>query len=61
MIQSFKWFFPSLQLAFFVLVMCGAGSARADPNGSGTDEIFGGQILSLTAEKPELEPSNDPR
>jgi hypothetical protein len=61
MIQSFKWFFPSLQLAFFVLVMCGAGSARANANGSGTDEIFGGQILSLTAEKPELEPSNDPR
>ena len=25
------------------------------------DEIFGGQILSLTEEKPELELSNDPR
>ena len=25
------------------------------------DEIFGGQILSLTEKKPELKPSNDPR
>ena len=28
---------------------------------NGEDEIFGGQILSLTEKKPELPPSNDPR
>lgn len=35
-----------------------AGAAHAE---KGNDEIFGGQILSLTEEKPELPPSNDPR
>ena len=28
---------------------------------TGKDEVFGGQILSMTAEKPPLPPSNDPR
>ena len=28
---------------------------------AGKDEVFGGQILSMTAEKPPLSPSNDPR
>ena len=35
-----------------------AGSVQAE---NSNDEIFGGQILSLTEEKPALTPSNDPR
>jgi hypothetical protein len=54
-------FIQSLQVAFLMLAVCGVGSAFANPSNGGSDEIFGGQILSLTAEKPELEPSNDPR
>ena len=63
--KNMIWLFPpviqSLQVAFFMLAVCWVDSVLANPNNSSTDEIFGGQILSLTAEKPELEPSNDPR
>ena len=61
MIWLFHPVIQSLQVAFFMLAVCGVDSVLANPNNSSTDEIFGGQILSLTAEKPELEPSNDPR
>ena len=61
MIRLFHPITQSLQVAFFMLAVCGVDAALANPNNSSTDEIFGGQILSLTAEKPELEPSNDPR
>ena len=61
MIRLFHLIIQSLQVAFFMLAVCGVDSVLANPNNSSTDEIFGGQILSLTAEKPELEPSNDPR
>ena len=60
-IRLFHPVIQSLQVAFFMLVVCVVDSVLANPNNSSTDEIFGGQILSLTAEKPELEPSNDPR
>ena len=47
-------------LIFFSLVIFFSclGNVQAE---SGKDEIFGGQILSLTEKKPELPPSNDPR
>ena len=61
MIWLFHPVIQSLQVALFMLAVCGVDSVLANPNNSSTDEIFGGQILSLTAEKPELEPSNDPR
>ena len=61
MIRLFHPIIQSLQVALFMLAVCGVDSVLANPNNSSTDEIFGGQILSLTAEKPELEPSNDPR
>ena len=41
-----------------VAILLFAGSVQAE---NSSDEIFGGQILSLTEEKPELKPSNDPR
>ena len=57
MMRRFCSFILSLLVVFFVV--CGVGSAN--PNNDSSDQIFGGQILSLTEEKPELEPSNDPR
>jgi hypothetical protein len=50
-----------LRLALLVLAVCGVSVAQADSGNSSSDEIFGGQILSLTEEKPLLKPSNDPR
>jgi hypothetical protein len=44
-----------------MLAVCGVDTVLANPGNSSNDEIFGGQILSLTAKKPELKPSNDPR
>lgn len=61
MFQPLHPFIQSLQVAFLVLAVCGVDSALANPEDSPKDEIFGGQILSLTEKKPELEPSNDPR
>ena len=60
-IRLFHPVIQSLWVAFLLLAVCGPGSVLADPDNSGTDEIFGGQILSLTAKKPPLKPSNDPR
>ena len=50
-----------LRLALLMLSVCGVSLVQADSGNSSTDEIFGGQILSLTEEKPPLKPSNDPR
>ncbi len=61
MISPFRLLTQSLQLALLMLVVCGVSVVHADSGGSGKDEIFGGQILSLTEEKPALKPSNDPR
>jgi hypothetical protein len=61
MIRLFHPFILSLQVTFIVLAMCGVDSARANSANASSDEIFGGQILSLTEEKPELKLSNDPR
>ncbi len=60
-IQRFHSFVHPYQVVIFVLVMCAASFAQADSDKENTDQIFGGQILSLTEEKPDLEPSNDPR
>ena len=46
-------------LIFFTLVIFFSGLVDVQAE-SGNDEIFGGQILSLTEKKPELTPSNDP-
>ena len=51
----------SLCLALLQSVVCEISLVQADSSDSSNDEIFGGQILSLTEEKPELKPSNDPR
>lgn len=61
MIRLSRLLYQSLQLAFLMLAMCGVCSAQANADGKSSDEIFGGQILSMTAEKPPLAPSNDPR
>jgi hypothetical protein len=61
MIRPFHSLTFSLQVVFLVLTMCGVTYALENATTSSSDEIFGGQILSLTAEKPELKPSNDPR
>jgi hypothetical protein len=50
-----------LWLALLLSLVCGVSLVQADSSDSSKDEIFGGQILSLTEEKPELKPSNDPR
>ena len=51
--------FPCGLIIFsLVIFFAGLGNVQAE---NGKDEIFGGQILSLTEEKPKLEPSNDPR
>ena len=51
----------SLWLALLLSLVCGVSVVQADSSDSSKDEIFGGQILSLTEKKPELKPSNDPR
>jgi hypothetical protein len=51
----------SLWLALLLSLVCGVSVVQADSSDSSKDEIFGGQILSLTEEKPKLKPSNDPR
>lgn len=61
MIFSFRLLAQSLQLSLLMLAVCGVTVVQADTGNSSNDEIFGGQILSLTEEKPPLEPSNDPR
>ncbi len=60
-IPFLRFLIQPLQVAFLLWVVCGVSAVQADSGNSSTDEIFGGQILSLTAEKPELKPSNDPR
>ncbi len=50
-----------LWLALLLSLVCGVSLVQADSSDSSKDEIFGGQILSLTEEKPQLKPSNDPR
>ena len=61
MIRPFRFLIQSLQLALLMLAVCGVTVVQADTGNGGNDEIFGGQILSLTEEKPPLKPSNDPR
>ena len=61
MTRPFSLLTQPLRLAFLMLTVCGVSVAQADSGNSSTDEIFGGQILSLTEEKPSLKPSNDPR
>ena len=61
MTRPFSLLTQPLRLAFLMLTVCGVSVAQADSGNSSTDEIFGGQILSLTEEKPALKPSNDPR
>ena len=61
MIRFFHSLFKFLQLVFLVLAVCVPISVHADSGNNSSDEIFGGQILSLTEEKPPLTPSNDPR
>ena len=45
-------------ILFLLIFFVGLGDLQAENN---SDEIFGGQILSMTEEKPPLAPSNDPR
>jgi len=62
MISPFRLLTQPLRLALLMLAVCGVSVVHAADSGkSSTDEIFGGQILSLTEEKPPLKPSNDPR
>jgi hypothetical protein len=61
MTRPFRLLAQSLRLALLVLTVCSVSVAQADSGSSSNDEIFGGQILSLTEEKPVLKPSNDPR
>ncbi|MBC8286987.1 MAG: DUF1566 domain-containing protein [Nitrospinae bacterium] len=61
MIRLFRLLTQPLQLVFLMLAVCVASEVQADSGSGSTDEIFGGQILSLTEEKPPLKPSNDPR
>ena len=61
MISPFRLLTQLLRLALLVFAVCGVSVAQADSGNSSTDEIFGGQILSLTQKKPPLKPSNDPR
>ena len=61
MIRPFHLLTQPLWLALLMLTVCGVSVVQADSGNSSTDEIFGGQILSLTEEKPPLKPSNDPR
>ena len=61
MTRPFRLLTRPLRLALLMLAVCGVSVVQADSGNSSTDEIFGGQILSLTEEKPPLTPSNDPR
>ena len=61
MTRPFRLLTQPLRLALLMLAVCGVSIVQADSGNSSTDEIFGGQILSLTEEKPPLKPSNDPR
>ena len=61
MIRLFRLLTQPLQLAFLMLLVCGVSGVQADSGNGSADEIFGGQILSLTEKKPALKPSNDPR
>ena len=61
MILPFRLLIQPLRLALLMLAVCGVAVVHADTGNSSSDEIFGGQILSLTEEKPPLKPSNDPR
>ena len=45
-------------ILFLLTLFVGLGDLQAENN---SDEIFGGQILTMTEEKPPLAPSNDPR
>ena len=45
-------------ILFLLTFFAGLGDLQAE---NSSDEIFGGQILSMTEEKPPLKPSNDPR
>ena len=49
MIRLFHPVIQSLQVAFLMLAVCGVDTVLANPGNSSNDEIFGGQILSLTA------------
>ena len=60
-IRLFSLLTQLLQLALLMFALCEVSLVQADAGNSSSDEIFGGQILSLTEEKPELKPSNDPR
>ena len=60
-IRLFSLLTQTLQLALLMFALCEVSLVQADAGNSSSDEIFGGQILSLTEEKPELKPSNDPR
>ncbi len=60
-IRLFSLLTQPLQLALLMFALCEVSLVQADAGNSSSDEIFGGQILSLTEEKPELKPSNDPR
>jgi hypothetical protein len=61
MTRLFRLLAQPLRLALLMLALCGVSVVQADSGNSNTDEIFGGQILSLTEQKPSLKPSNDPR
>ena len=61
MTRPFRLLTQPLRLALLMLAVCGVSIVQADSGNSSNDEIFGGQILSLTEEKPPLKPSNDPR
>ena len=61
MTRPFRLLTQPLRLALLMLAVCGVSLVQADSGNSSTDDIFGGQILSLTEEKPPLKPSNDPR
>ena len=61
MTRPFRLLTQPLRLALLMLAVCGVSLVQADSGNSSADEVFGGQILSLTEEKPPLKPSNDPR
>ena len=51
MTRPFSLLTQPLRLAFLMLTVCGVSVAQADSGNSSTDEIFGGQILSLTEKR----------
>jgi len=61
MTRPFSLLTRPLRLAFLMLTMFSVSVVQADSGNSSADEIFGGQILSLTEERPPLKPSNDSR